>query len=75
MSTLAMWTVYDHPKDYPDKYVARRFDVGAKGAVPSASIIVCPDLETLRTMLAVEMHLTCLPRAAEDDPKIMETWV
>jgi hypothetical protein len=73
--TLAMWTVYRHPKDYPDKYVARRFDVDAGGARPSASIIITPDLTTLRNILQFEMHLTNLPRNEGDDPVIVETWV
>jgi len=72
---LAMWTVYDHPTDYPDKYVARRFDVGRDGPVPSESIIIMDDLGRLRDMLAFEMHLTCLTRSEGDDPKIVETWL
>lgn len=72
---LSMWTVYDHPTDYPDKYVARRFDVDAKGARPSSSLIVTDNLETLRTILAIEMSLVCLTRHVWDDPKIMETWL
>jgi hypothetical protein len=75
MTALAMWTVYAHPKDYPEKYVARRFDVDDKGAKPSESVIIAPDLETLRTVLEIEMHLTCLPRDRNDDPVIVETWI
>ena len=75
MSVLAMWAVYDHPKDYPDKYVARRFDASRDGAKVSNSIIIAGDLETLRTILAIEMQLTCIPRDPADDPVIMETWV
>ncbi len=25
--TLSLWTVYDHPSDYPCHFVARRFDI------------------------------------------------
>jgi hypothetical protein len=73
--TLPMWTVYDHPRDYPDKFVARRFDVDATGAKPSASIIIAPDLETLRNILEFQLHLTPLPREACDEPQIVETWI
>lgn len=72
---LSMWTVYDHPSDYPEKFVARRFDVDKDGARPSASIIVAPDLETLRGILLCEMRLTCLTRNEGDDPCIVETWL
>lgn len=75
MSVLAMWTVYDRPKDYPDKYVARRYDIGRGGVQTSNSIIIAGDLDTLRTILGIEMQLTCLPRAEEDDAVIVETWV
>jgi hypothetical protein len=72
---LAMWTVYDHPNDYPDRFVARRFEVGTAGIVATESIIAMPDLEELRDVLEFEMHLTCLPRSPEDNPKIVETWL
>jgi hypothetical protein len=75
MTTLAMWTVYKHPTDYPDKYVARRFDVDASGPKPSASIIVAADLKTLRATLRDEMHLTCLSRDPSDEVQIVETWL
>jgi hypothetical protein len=51
---MAIWTVYDHPTDYPNKFVARRFDVDASGSRPSASIIIAPDLATLRDILCYE---------------------
>jgi hypothetical protein len=75
MTTLAMWTVYKRPTDYPDKFVARRFDVGAGGPKPSADIIVAEDLKTLRTILRDEMHLTCLSRDPSDEVQIVETWL
>ena len=75
MTHLAMWTVYEHPRDYPDKFVARRFDVDADGPEPSASIIVAPDLNTLRKILRYELHLVCITRSPEDDQVIVETWL
>jgi len=75
MTSLAMWAVYDHPSDYPDKFVARRFDVDASGPKPSASVIIMDDLDKLRDVLAFELHLTCLTRNEGDDPVIVETWL
>lgn len=72
---LSMWTVYDHPTDYPDKFVARRFEVDANGPRPTESIIIAPNLDLLRDILGMEMHLTPLPRSAGDDAKIVETWI
>ena len=75
MTSLAIWTVYNSPTDYPDKFVARRFDVDKDGPRPSDSIIVAPDLETLRDILEFELHLTCLTRNHEDEPQIVESWL
>jgi hypothetical protein len=75
MSTLAMWTVYDNPKDYPGKFVARRFDVDASGPKPSASIIIAEDLDTLRDILQFEFGLVKLMRSPGDEPQIVETWL
>jgi hypothetical protein len=72
---LRMWTVYKHPKDYPNSYVARLFEVDANGARPTPSIIVAPDLERLRDTLQFDMDLVKLMRSPEDDPVIVETWL
>jgi len=73
--TLAIWTVYRHPSDYPDKFVARRFDVDGDGARPTASIITAPNLETLRDILEFELLLTRLDRHPVDEPQIVECWL
>jgi len=72
---LRIWTVYDHPLDYPDKYVARLFETDANGSRPTESIIIADDLDMLRNTLCFEMHLTCLTRNPEDDAKIVEVWL
>ena len=72
---LRMWTVYDHPLDYPNDFVARLFEVDASGSHPTSSIIITPDLQTMRDMLRFEMGLTFLDRQPEDDPKIVEVWL
>jgi hypothetical protein len=75
MSTLAMWTVYECPSDFPEHFVARRFEVDGSGARPTPSIIMSNDIETLRDVLCFEMRLTVLARDPADDPKIVETWL
>lgn len=72
--SLVLWTVYDHPKDYPDRYVARMFDVTAGKVRPTLATIMSSDLEWLRAALR-EMHLTRLERSPEDDPVVLETWI
>jgi hypothetical protein len=72
---LSMWTVYDHPLDYPDSFVARLHEVDAEGSRPTANIIVSPSLVMLREILLVQLNLTCLARDPSDDAKIVETWI
>jgi hypothetical protein len=68
---LSIWTVYDHPRDYPHCYVARQF----RGEQPTNSILISADLEVLREVLLVDMGLTRLERDVSDDPVILETWL
>lgn len=67
---LKLWTIYDHPKDFPNHYVARQFI----GETPTDSIVMSSDLDLLRRTL-IEMGLTCLTRTDEDNPKILEVWL
>jgi hypothetical protein len=70
---LRMWTLYDHPKDQPDNYVARLWLVGDGRIIPTNDMFVADTLEELRLLLPPE--LSCLPRTPEDDPVIVETWL
>jgi hypothetical protein len=67
---LPIWVIYDHPKDYPNSYVARCFIYEQ----PTNSIIVADDLERLRDTM-IEMGLVKLMRMPGDDPVILETWL
>jgi hypothetical protein len=67
---LSMWTIYDHPTDYPDHFVARRFELDK----PTSQILLCETLEPIRDALA-GAGLICFMRDPSDDPKIVETWM
>ena len=70
-----IWTLYDHPADYPDSYVARRFEVGPDcRAVATAVVVVSTSLMAVRESMAVR-GLTPLARARGDDPCIIESWI
>lgn len=70
MTNISIWTVYDHPTDYPEYFVARRFD----GLKPTGDIMLSLSLAELRVELVVR-GLTCLTRSPTDDAKIVETWL
>jgi hypothetical protein len=68
-----MWTVYDHPTDYPDGFIARLYLAYPGFAVPTPSIVTGSTLAQVRERLPPGLY--CLPRDPNDDPKIIETWI
>jgi hypothetical protein len=70
-----MWTVYERPSDFPEHYVARRFEISKEGPVPSNAVVLAPDLDLLRGAL-MDMGLSVrLERNPEDEAQIVETWM
>jgi hypothetical protein len=69
---LNVWTVYDHPKDFPETYVARRFLT-----LPSpvaTDDVVQGDLPAIRDAFH-RCGLVCLSRNDGDEPQIVESWI
>lgn len=71
---IDLWIVYDHPSDIPDYYVARRHTVRRGAASANVDYILCTELEPVREALYAK-GLGCIPRFANDDPCIIETWL
>lgn len=63
------WTIYEHPKDYPDKFVARKFILDR----PTKEILIAESLEEIRKLVSVGK--ICFNRHETDDPVIVETWM
>lgn len=72
--SLSMWTVYDHPRDMPDFFIARRWAIRAMKTMPTKDVIRDTDLEAVRDRLRT-MGLHQLARNAADDLVIIETWI
>lgn len=70
VSGLSIWTVYDHPTDYPEFFVARRFE----DETPTSEVIVAPQIGLLRDYLAAR-GLYRIQRFEDDDAKIVEVWL
>jgi hypothetical protein len=77
---LNIWTVYDHPLDFPHGYVARRFEVGNNTELgpqisprPTRDVIQ-GELQIIRESFR-HCGLTRMPRDEQDDPKIVECWL
>jgi hypothetical protein len=73
MATLELWTIYDHPADYPNHYVARKWLAGRGGEEATSHVLMDTDLDLLRKKLPPWLY--CMPRQELDDPVIIETWV
>jgi hypothetical protein len=72
--------VYRRPLDFPDNFVARRFEVGRARGAPHRTdqIIQAPGnrlgLALLRRVF-VRAGLTRIQRDPTDEPQIVETWL
>jgi hypothetical protein len=71
---LNIWTVYDHPKDFPQGYIARRFEIG-HGPLP---IVTDDTVKGSLSVIRESFELCGLYRLScnvSDEPHIIETWL
>jgi hypothetical protein len=73
LGQLLIWSIFDHPPEFPEWFVARPTIIRPKtsGAIPMH--LIASDLDTLRAMLPD--GLTRLEPAEWDEAKIIEVWV
>lgn len=65
----AMIVIYDHPKDYPNSYVARIWDMNK----PTNVAVINERLDLLRNLIPKDMG--CIERFETDDPCLLEIWL
>jgi hypothetical protein len=74
---LSIWTIYNHLENFPDDYVARRFELDK----PTEEFYANPELELVRQWIVAEAKkynqgipykVTAGPR---DDTVILECWL
>jgi hypothetical protein len=70
---LAIWTIYDRPKDFSDGVIARRFEVSG-GQTTATHDTLTGKLEDIRQALW-KAGLMKLSRKDGDEPNIVESWV
>ena len=71
---LTVWVIYDHPKDYPEYFLARKFVYINNGLKPTFDILKNVEIDNIRNSLR-DKCFTLLPRHQDDDEKIVETWI
>jgi len=68
-----MWVIYDHPRDHPRDFVARRW-VSLPSPRFTHDVRVAPTLDELRDLIQVE-YMHRLERSPLDEPQIVEVWL
>ena len=63
--------VYNKPLDYPDKCVARIFDLDK----PTNAVVIKDELESLMNDIKDNTNLTFLQRGAEDVESLVGVWM
>lgn len=72
MTEVEIWTVYDHPSDYPNKIVARKF----LNDKPTKEFIIGDNIKSVRKqLLSHNPNLTRFEPHPTDDIVILETWL
>ena len=75
---LKTYTVYCHPRDYPDNYVVREWVIyrGKETPIPSKVLTIKKDYEGICEYRRDYFpDIFVLPRSEGDDISIVETWI
>lgn len=76
ITTAVMWTIHDHPADYPDQFVARLWLLHGNGPPAATPEVLCNSLEEIRqSMLRLGMIVCIAPSSEEEDATLVETWI
>jgi hypothetical protein len=72
---MYQWVIYDHPLDYPDYFVARKWKILDGKVEPLVdALILHKELDEIREIF-YNQGLLRISRFAEDDPCIIEVWI
>jgi hypothetical protein len=71
---LIFYTIYDHPRDFPDHYVLRPHYVGRHGIRAGPVACLSESLAALREPLEAAGLLRFV-EGPSGDPAILETWL
>jgi len=70
---LEIWTIYDRPADYPDKFVIRKFDIVGQMIMPTEEINLADTVDEAREFIPEGLGL--IPRSPEDHINVVESWI
>lgn len=70
---VGMWVIYDHPKDFPQGFIARQFFIGPRVLLASDETKTGETLDAVRRQLPTGLYN--VGRHDRDDAVVVETWV
>lgn len=70
---LSVWSVFDHPVDYPIGFIARQFLISGGLVRSTLSSVQGSTLEQVRSKLPPGLYR--IDRDPGDDPKVVESWL
>lgn len=72
---MPVFVVYEHPKDFPGKYVVRLWQIDRENNItePTSYCVVKDTLKEIREALPCNLYR--FGRDSSDDPVIIETWI
>ena len=73
MSSITIWTIYQHPADHPTKWVLRACTITNGVPVPAAEVVTADSLEEIRAH--VPEGCVLLARDPADAPVVFESCV
>lgn len=73
MTIIYQYVIYNKPKDYPNEFVVRQFEISEGRVTPKELIASAFTLEEARA--CIPPGLTQLPVFEQDDPVIEEVWM
>ena len=74
MAVTEMWVIYDHPSDFPNSYIARKWIMGEDmKAIFTPEFHEAITLEELREKVRQGRYR--VPCSLKDDPVIIECWL
>lgn len=74
-NVLVLWTIYDHPLDYPDFWVVRRFfGINDEHGDPVFDVVPRLAISLAEARSFVPLGRYRQPRVEGEDPFIAETW-
>ena len=70
---LMLWTIYNHPSNAPDHFIARKWLVSGGESTMTDEVFKAGTLEELRKLLPPGLYH--IPRSDEDDSTVIESWL